>query len=431
MKLSTSLLYSLALTLATAAPSPDNKGFLNVAVHGKREETAPVNNYLSVPVHSRDQAGYVSIPVHRKRSTARNLMKRGDEEDDEEYIKLENTVSMYTADIGIGTPPQYVQVVLDTGSSDLWVYTDGVKLNEVNETYNPDESSTFNFVSDGFEIEYVSGANKGHYAEDNMKMGELELEAQRFAYVDEVSDSSPEVNGILGIGFTSGETASSSESEEYPNLPQSLADQGVIKKNAYSLFLDDLDGSCGSILFGGVDDSKYKGDLCTVPITSQNSLEVKVSIEGTDEISAVLDSGTSLTYIPGDLVSKIAGKIGAIYDLQYQMYFVEKPIPDNVTVEFSFSGHTIAVPGSELAVKATKYEVTNSAYPYVVTIAPSESTQGIVLLGDSFLRSAYVVYDLEDRKIALAQASYDNENTNVKVIENEIPGAKPAPNANF
>ncbi|KAA8915807.1 hypothetical protein TRICI_002017 [Trichomonascus ciferrii] len=423
MKLTPALLTAIALPLSAAAPG--GSGFLNVAVHGKRDEAqAPVNNYLAAPVHARDGAGFVSVPVHRKRGlpTAAARQKR-----DEEYVRLENTVSMYTADLGIGTPPQYVQVVLDTGSSDLWVYREGVQLNDVNETYNPDKSSSFHFVSDGFEIEYVSGANRGHYADEDMRMGELELNSQRFAYVDDVSDSSPEVNGILGIGLPSGEAGNT----KYPNLPQSLADQGLIRKNAYSLFLDDLDGSCGSILFGGVDDTKYKGDLKTVPLTSQQSLEVAVSVEGSKELRAVLDSGTSLTYIPGDLVAQIASKLGAIYDLQYQMYFVADPVPDHVTVEFSFSGHTIAVPGSELAVKATKYEVTNSAYPYVLTIAPSESTQGIVLLGDSFLRSAYVVYDLEDRKIALAQASYDNTNSNVKVIENDIPGAQPAPNANF
>lgn len=427
-----SLAATVGLTIAHPIAEPEN-GVVNLAVHGKRDAKNVVNNFvLSGNAEPRDEpAGFVSVPVHQKRGSLsnrrRDLIKRGGHD---KNVSLTNAVSMYTADLGVGTPPQYIQVVLDTGSSDLWVYTDGVKLPDVNETYSPNKSSTYEYVSDDFQIQYVTGSNKGHFANDNMELGDLKLKAQRFAYVDQVTKDSPPVNGILGIGFSSGETTTDNDSDKYSNLPQSLANQKLIKKNAYSLFLDDLDGSSGSILFGGVDTSKYSGDLYTVPMTDSKSLEVSCSVNGSEPVKATLDSGTSLTYLPGDLVAKLAVKLGAIYDLSYEMYFFPKKLEDDTVVEFDFSGAKINVPGSELAVDASEYDASDSIYPYVFTIAPSEGSQNIVLLGDSFLRSAYVVYDLDDKKVALAQASYDNESNDVKVIENEIPGAKPAPNVN-
>ena len=55
---------------------------------------------------------------------------------------------------------------------------------------------------------------------------------------------------------------------------------------------------------------------------------------------------------------------------------------------------------------------------------------GDVLFGDTFLRSAYVVYDLDNNQIGLAQAKFDVADSNIKEIgssptqtANTIPGA--------
>jgi Eukaryotic aspartyl protease len=49
----------------------------------------------------------------------------------------------------------------------------------------------------------------------------------------------------------------------------------------------------------------------------------------------------------------------------------------------------------------------------------------LAILGDSFLKSAYFVFDLENYKISLGQAAYTDE-SDVQVIGSTVPGAQPA-----
>lgn len=54
-----------------------------------------------------------------------------------------------------------------------------------------------------------------------------------------------------------------------------------------------------------------------------------------------------------------------------------------------------------------------------------------VLFGDTFLRSAYVVYDLDNNRIALAQTDFNSTESNVVAFESggaAIPSATSAPN---
>jgi hypothetical protein len=98
---------------------------------------------------------------------------------------------------------------------------------------------------------------------DTFRFGGQTIKNQQFG-IGYVS-SSPE--GILGIGYTLNEVAVARAGlDPYPNLPQKLVNDGTISTNAYSLWLNDLDSSTGSILFGGVDTDKFHGELKTLPI---------------------------------------------------------------------------------------------------------------------------------------------------------------------
>lgn len=52
-----------------------------------------------------------------------------------------NLDASYSASVSIGTPAQSFDVVLDTGSSDLWVAADGSSI--TTDKYNPSSSSSF------------------------------------------------------------------------------------------------------------------------------------------------------------------------------------------------------------------------------------------------------------------------------------------------
>ena len=229
----------------------------------------------------------------------------------------------------------------------------------------------------------------------------------------------------------------------YPNMPQAMVDANLIQSNAYSLWLDDLESSTGSILFGGVDTDKYVGSLQTLPIQRERGgyTQVVISISGMSLIqngrnssltndlptTALLDSGSSLTYLPDDLTNDIYTALDVQYSQRDGTPLCSCSLAnENITLDFAFTSPTISVPINELVINpnSEQYEQSTSARKRqsfsdsdsvcIFGIAPSGGYRA--LLGDTFLRSAYVVYDFANNEISLAQTNFESTTSNVREI---------------
>lgn len=77
--------------------------------------------------------------------------------------------------------------------------------------------------------------------------------------------------GTLGIGLKSDEETS--DNSTYDNFVFNLKKQGFINKAGYSLYLPQKEKKSGTILFGGIDEDKYSGNL-TKFIVSSDKLTV-------------------------------------------------------------------------------------------------------------------------------------------------------------
>jgi hypothetical protein len=238
----------------------------------------------------------------------------------------------------------------------------------------------------------------------------------------------------------------------YANLPEALVNAGLISTPAYSLWLDDLESSTGSILFGGVDTVKYHGSLISIPVYGNSQrgnvtsfLVALTSVSatsstGTDTLTpsgyaqaVILDSGTTLTLLPDDIAAKVFMELGATDDQQLGAVVVPCALANNTgTLNYAFGGPggpVIKVPMSELVLPLT---LTNGQSPTYQdgTKACQLGIQAAgnlpILFGDTFLRSAYVVYDLANNQIGLAQTDFNATGSNV--VEFASRGAK-IPNA--
>lgn len=369
------------------------------------------------------KSGFVSFPIHQLKTDVNkaspNKLKQFKSTDE---LTLANYISYYTANISVGTPPQYFEVTVDTGSSDFWVPSK--EITSEDHTYDSSKSSTYQDLNQTFSITYVGGSAKGEWAKDNVGWGDITLEAQQFGIVNQ-SDAGA---GIAGIGMEGVE----STSDKYPNIPRSFKDQGYISSCAYSLYLDDVSSNTGSILFGGVQSNKYKGKLYTVPMTDDNAFYVEVSevsINGktvsNGSFNSLLDSGTTFTYLEKSLLDPIAEQLNAKYDSDKNLYFTDD-YSDDKNLTYSFSGAKITVPASELLIPGNWYGGSNPPGKYMVSIQPSDTLK---IMGGTFLRSAYVVYDLDNKEISLAQASFDQSDGTIEIIDGSVPGAEKAPDA--
>jgi hypothetical protein len=92
------------------------------------------------------------------------------------------------------------------------------------------------------------------------------------------------------------------------------------------------------------------------------------------------------------------------------------PIRANMDPQGGPGGPQISVPMSEMVVDAGITFSDGSKACYLGIDAVDESLGGSIILGDTFLRSAYVVYDLENQVIALAQAKFNVTDSSVVPI---------------
>lgn len=237
--------------------------------------------------------------------------------------------------------------------------------------------------------------------------------------------------GVLGVGYALNEARSPSDGasfKPYRNLPQLMVDQGLIRSNAYSLWLDDLKSSTGIILFGAVDTGQFHGTLQTLPIlkTRGGYSAFRISMTGLSLSGglsfhhdlpnvALLDSGSSLTFLPRQLVNDIYSTLGIHYDDDSeQTPAVDCSLAtDKRSIEFTFNSTKISVPMSELVLPTSSSRCNFG-------IAP---TGGLPLLGDTFLRSAYVVYDLANNQIHMAQTNFGATKSHIMEIG---PESRPA-----
>ena len=99
---------------------------------------------------------------------------------------------MYTGPIAIGTPPQeFKNVVFDTGSADLWVLSSTSNIDESYLSYYEDsESSSFESISgdSSWSIAYGTGSASGIAGRDSVTIAGMTGESQIFAQATNVED---------------------------------------------------------------------------------------------------------------------------------------------------------------------------------------------------------------------------------------------------
>ena len=374
---------------------------------------------------------------------------------------LYNARFLYIANISIGTPPQNMSVQLDTGSSDLWVpYTDADICADqgcsIWGSFDYAASDTFEEQDDAgnFIISYGDNSEyEGIYFSDTLSVGEATLGDVTMALVTEgsavVGAGPGSNNGLMGIGFDIGESgAELFGSRPYQGVVSQLKRSGRIKTRSYSLWLNDVDSTSGSILFGGVDTSKYTPPLLGLPVVGSNSSDYekldRLTVEFTSlslsdkkgvsklgsgdfVLPALLDSGTTDTQLQSDLAQAVWDSIGAVVDPE-----IDNTIPlvacdlANAQASYIFTfggdnGPKINVSVSQLVTPLP--QVTFKDGTDACRFGIEKSTDGSVILGDTFLRSAYVVYDLDNKQIAIANTNLNGGTPNIQEISgSQIPG---------
>lgn len=441
--------------------------------------------FISIVIASSDS--YFKLPIKRSLDASLSGSSSEIKRDDlgPVAMKLKNNKIYYLTDIYVGSNRQSFTVLIDTASSDLWVPTldavclfmrpikrqaleselagDGQLNDDLTPTttdildegmtqakyrakesapgvctsfgyFNPSTSTTFKWNNTifGFKALYSDLATaSGAWGHDDVGFGNVVIPNFSFA----VANATNSEFGVLGIGHSDREWSAST----YENFPMRLKSMGIIASNSYSLFLSQQNATEGTILFGAVDHAKYIAPLQKVPIIptkfSNPYLKPQVILSEMqfqnnnrlmkltpNQFVVVLDSASTYSYLPGIVVARIAKSLDGTYDYDYSLYKVdcEYKNPEFV-VMFDFSGIKIRISldmlmfqsGSLCWLSLFPVGEASVAYPGI--------------LGENFLRHAYVVYDLDNLEISMAPVVYTN-NENIEVIRDSVPSALSATN---
>lgn len=146
-------------------------------------------------------------------------------------------------------------------------------------------------------------------------------------------------------------------------------------------------------------------------------------------IPVILDCGSTDTYLPDAIAQPILNGVGAVPDDTLGFVVPCGLGNDGATFSFTFGGSNgpvITVGISEFVRPVPEavggYTFKDNTPACIWGLQPAGDRPN--LFGDTFIRSAYVVYDLESQQIAIAQTNFNTTKTNVVEFSNQnIPKA--------
>ena len=325
--------------------------------------------------------------------------------------------TQFVGEVGIGTPPQWLDVIFDTGSGNFFINSKlcTEKSCLLRASYDHDSSKTYEEIGFLIEVEFGTGSITGLINQDTISIAGIEIPYQKFA---EVTDEDGDVfydgkfSGILGLAFDS--MAAFGTVPVFDNLIRSHN----LKWNVFSFYYS-LGDDDSEVMVGNVNPDKFQGEITWIPILKDLMnywlIDVDDILLGSQSLGyckhkckAVVDTGTTLLSAPTNHLNDLLSHFNEDCS-DFRNY------PDIVFV----------IQGKEFAIPATNYILTSSKNSYddpgvhsfdfndcslafmALDVLPPNGP--LWVLGDIFLSSYYSVFDRDSLSVGLAKAKHGHK----------------------
>lgn len=312
----------------------------------------------------------------------------------------------YFAKVSLGTSDTPYYMLLDTGAGQTWVMGDSCTSSpcKSHNTFGPDESSTYNAVAKDFNIAYGTGDVSGVQVTDDVGIAGMKF-SMTFGVANQTSNqfSSFPIDGILGLN---------QEKSQPPNFLQVLVASKVLKSNLFGVSISrSADGANnGAINFGQPDTSRFNGDLSYTPVSTNTQSDWAIPIDnlgvgdkksGITDTLAYIDTGTSFIFCDADDAKTLHALIpGSAVASDGVTYYV--PCTTTDSVFFTFSGVAYEVSSRDWVGPKVDDRCTSNIYGYPVV-------PGAWLLGDTFLKNVYAVFDIDQNRVGRSSSALSFE----------------------
>lgn len=347
-------------------------------------------------------------------------------------------------------------MVVDTGSSDPWLVVTGFSCYDpVDDSpqdedfcafgplYESTQSSTFVPIADeNFNISYADGEYlTGSLAYESFRMAGIDVSSQQFGVVDQAAWNGDGMSsGLLGFAYrtlTSAYAGSNDSSDVRgqtllynPLFVNMYENEGV--PPVFSMAIDRIQSNGGVIGIGGIPDIPHAPFWATTdihpvnvngsdgqpvyefytididgfaisnstssqfnPYDNENVYKTQLMGNGTD---VIVDSGTSLCYVPNDIAAEVANSFSptAHYDTSYDVYFVDC---DATAPVFG-----VCIEEKIFFVNAEDMIVQINNDLCVIAVQPNLG--GLNILGGTFMKNVLIVFDIGAEQLRFAARQF-------------------------
>lgn len=308
--------------------------------------------------------------------------------------------------------------------------------------FNASQSSTFEETTSLFHIEYGIGNVNGTYGKDHVYLGSAHVPQQLFGLASSTRDlilvtstNTQEIaNGIFGLGHPS----LTRKQDKYEPFMFQLAKQGMIDSAIFSISMGSRteEGWSGEMVIGGTNEAKYVGEIeyadvmsnssywmvggQSIEIMQENNVVYNATFDGVRGM--IIDTGTTLSYVDPvlaqEIVLQVAGtennKVALDHMSGTYIVHCQEPRFRDQTLRVNLeNGIVLNIPMSDLFIPLEGKSLEDSTL-CMFGIAPWMSTgtsdkmnkNGWILIGDSILRSTYLVFDMQENRIGFAKVQY-------------------------
>ncbi|PMB73373.1 putative aspartic-type endopeptidase OPSB [Beauveria bassiana] len=164
--------------------------------------------------------------------------------------------------LGLGTPAQNITGIFDTASSDIIVPEAA--------PFKPDAAADIQLLAGkSFNATLSRGEHfEGDYAKTTVTLDGVEVPDAQVGFASNIQTQANISDlAVVGVGLVAREATAN----KYNNLPRILNVSGVTNSQAYSVVFNATPLGNGSVFFGGIDRSKFTGDLQQVPLVKDKA----------------------------------------------------------------------------------------------------------------------------------------------------------------
>ncbi|KAH6697183.1 hypothetical protein F5X68DRAFT_272202 [Plectosphaerella plurivora] len=361
------------------------------------------------------QDGILSFPI-RATAVSGGLSKRQLAPD----AQSRQDGTIYTIDVSIGTPGQVVSLEIDTGSEEMWV---NPICSEATYPALCAEAGRYTESSTLYDLAVDSGrlADDGYvaisYVYDTVSIGSTRIPLQIFGVPTDTERFSV---GQLGLG-----PSPAGWESNYPYVLDNLVGSRAINSKAFSLDLGRDGSEDGALIFGGIDTSRYIGNLERISAVSASDspdgytrywiTSSRVGVTRDSSIALIsntpiifhLNSGSPISALPTAAFTNLLSAFPeASPAAQFPGRYVVPCTLAEATgsIDFSFGSTVINVPLSDFIWRQ----------PEGCYLGAYSSEMPV--LGANFLRAAYVVFDWDNREVHVANSARESCEPNLVAI---------------